>query len=226
MLNKELWDKCVAFHGHECPGLSIGYRAALYAAKLLDLLETAPIKYRALVTLDMYSGLRRAELLGLEWRDIDMEHEVISVRRTSNHTVREGNYTDTTKSEKSARSLKLPPVVFDVLKELKAYNEEQREQLGTKWVESDRLFTKWNGEPMGINTPYEWLKNFCKENDMPFCGVHGLRHQYVKYTTKKFMDFSEKFSETPRAFCVRPRKVRTSRTFSPNVAIATKKSSV
>lgn len=37
MLNKELWDKCVAFHGHECPGLSIGYRAALYAAKLLDL---------------------------------------------------------------------------------------------------------------------------------------------------------------------------------------------
>lgn len=146
------------------------------AAKLLDLLETAPIKYRALVTLDMYSGLRRAELLGLEWRDIDMEHEVISVRRTSNHTVREGNYTDTTKSEKSVRSLKLPPVVFDVLKELKAYNEEQREQLGTKWVESDRLFIKWNGEPMGINTPYEWLKNFCKENDMPFCGVHGLRH--------------------------------------------------
>ena len=122
MLNKELWDKCVAFHGHECPGLSIGYRAALYAAKLLDLLETAPIKYRALVTLNMYSGLRRAELLGLEWRDIDMEHEVISVRRTSNRTVREGNYTDTTKSEKSVRSLKLPPVVFDVLKELKAYN--------------------------------------------------------------------------------------------------------
>lgn len=37
MINKELWDKCAAFHGHECPGLSIGYRAALYAVKLLDL---------------------------------------------------------------------------------------------------------------------------------------------------------------------------------------------
>lgn len=109
----------------------------------------------------------------MEWRDIDMEHEVISVRRTSNHTVRDGNHTDTAKREKSVRSLKLPPVVFDVLKELKAYNEEQRERLGTKWVESDRLFIKWNGEPMEINTPYEWLKNFCKENDMPFCGVHG-----------------------------------------------------
>lgn len=31
------WEKCVAFHGHECPGLTIGYKAALYAAALLDI---------------------------------------------------------------------------------------------------------------------------------------------------------------------------------------------
>jgi len=31
------WEKCVAFHGHECPGLTIGYKAALYAAELLDI---------------------------------------------------------------------------------------------------------------------------------------------------------------------------------------------
>lgn len=35
--NKVLWDKCVAFHGHYCPGLTIGYRAALYAIELLGL---------------------------------------------------------------------------------------------------------------------------------------------------------------------------------------------
>ena len=29
------WEKCVAFHGHECGGLSIGYRAAEYAMELL-----------------------------------------------------------------------------------------------------------------------------------------------------------------------------------------------
>ena len=32
-----LWEKCVAFHGHECGGLAIGFRAALYAAELLEL---------------------------------------------------------------------------------------------------------------------------------------------------------------------------------------------
>ena len=35
--NKELWNKCAAFHGHVCPGLTIGYRAALYATELLGL---------------------------------------------------------------------------------------------------------------------------------------------------------------------------------------------
>ena len=38
MLNeKDLWDKCAAFHGHVCGGLTIGYKAALYAMELLDL---------------------------------------------------------------------------------------------------------------------------------------------------------------------------------------------
>ena len=39
-MNKELWDKCVAFHGHSCPGLAIGFRAATLALELLGLEET------------------------------------------------------------------------------------------------------------------------------------------------------------------------------------------
>lgn len=34
--NKNLWEKCVEFHGHECGGLAIGYQAALYASELLN----------------------------------------------------------------------------------------------------------------------------------------------------------------------------------------------
>jgi formylmethanofuran dehydrogenase subunit E len=34
---KELWEKCAAFHGHVCGGLTIGYKAALYAVELLEL---------------------------------------------------------------------------------------------------------------------------------------------------------------------------------------------
>ncbi|MDD6825130.1 MAG: tyrosine-type recombinase/integrase [Oscillospiraceae bacterium] len=45
-----------------------------------------------------------------------------------------------------------------------------------KWVESDRLFVKWNGEPMNNQPPYGWLKEFCEKNDMPFYGIHSFRH--------------------------------------------------
>ena len=37
MNNELLWKKCVDFHGHECSGLTIGFKAALYAIELLDL---------------------------------------------------------------------------------------------------------------------------------------------------------------------------------------------
>lgn len=37
MNKNQLWEKCIAFHGHECGGLAIGYKAALYAIDLLDL---------------------------------------------------------------------------------------------------------------------------------------------------------------------------------------------
>lgn len=36
-MNKELWDKCVAYHGHHCPGLAIGVRASLEAIKALSI---------------------------------------------------------------------------------------------------------------------------------------------------------------------------------------------
>lgn len=36
-IQEQLWKKCVEFHGHECGGLMIGFRAALYAMELLDI---------------------------------------------------------------------------------------------------------------------------------------------------------------------------------------------
>ena len=36
-MNKELWNKCVEFHGHECPGLAIGFRASQIAKEKMEL---------------------------------------------------------------------------------------------------------------------------------------------------------------------------------------------
>ena len=144
--------------------------------QFLALLQSAPLQYRVFFTLVVYSGFRLSEMLGLEWRDVCFESCVISVRRTSNYTVDAGVYTDTTKTKKSMRSLKFPQFIMDMLKEYQAEQSAEKAQLGNKWEDSGRLFTRWNGKPMTNNIPYKWLKRFCDKHDFRFCDIHSFRH--------------------------------------------------
>ena len=145
-------------------------------AVLLTKMEDEPLKYRAFFYLMAYSGFRRGEMLGLEWKDIDFENNIISVHRTSNQTKARGIYTDTTKTKRSQRTLKISPYIMGILKELKDEQDEEALKLGDYWVDNDRLFTKDNGEPQHPNTTYTWLKRFCERNGLPFHGLHSFRH--------------------------------------------------
>ena len=138
--------------------------------------QYAPQKYKAFLTLAVYSGFRNGELMGLEWKDVDWENNVISVRRTSNYTVTDGNYTDTPKTKSSIRSLKLPQQVFDVLSELRESQLKNKENLGTKWIDSDRLFVTEIGKPLHRGSPYKWQREFTERHGMRFCDIHSLRH--------------------------------------------------
>ena len=144
--------------------------------EFFKLLQNAPLKYRAFFTLDIYSGMRRGEMLGLEWKDIDFQTGVIHIQRTSNYTKARGIYTDTTKTESSVRFIKVPMEIIDILAVYKAEQDEERLELGDKWHDTDRLFVKWDGQPMNPQTPYGWLKEFCEKNNFPFYGIHQFRH--------------------------------------------------
>lgn len=156
--------------------------------KFLTLLNNEPLKYRTFFNLMIYSGFRRGEMLGLEWKDVDFENNIISVRRTSNYTAKKGVYTDTTKTRKSQRTLKFPQEIMDMLKEYKAEQDEQALKCGDKWVETDRLYTKWNGEPMQNGTPYFWLGEFCEKHDLPFYGLHSFRHLFASLLVNQGVD--------------------------------------
>lgn len=156
--------------------------------RFLTLLNSEPLKYRTFFNLMIYSGFRRGEMLGLEWKDVNFETNVISVRRTSNYTAKKGVYTDTTKTKKSQRSLKFPQEIMDMLKEYKAEQDEQALKYGDKWVETDRLYTKWNGEPMQNGTPYFWLSEFCEKHGLPFYGIHSFRHLFASLLVNQGVD--------------------------------------
>ena len=144
--------------------------------RFLTLLNNEPLKYRTFFNLMIYSGFRRGEMLGLEWKDVNFETNVISIRRTSNYTAKKGVYIDTTKTKKSQRTQKYPQYVMDMLWDLRKEQNEQCAKMGDKWQDYDRLFIKWDGSPMNNNTPYFWFKEFCEKNSIRFCDIHSLRH--------------------------------------------------
>lgn len=135
--------------------------------------EYGTLDYRAFLTLAVYSGFRSGELMGLEWKDIDWDNNVISVRRTANYTATDGTYTDTPKTKKSVRSLKLPDVVFDRLRELRMQQLENKEIFGTKWVDSDRIFVNKLGKPLYKGEPYKWQKKLTEEHGMKLIAFSG-----------------------------------------------------
>ena len=73
----------------------------------------------------------------------------------------------------------------ELLKEYKVWQDEQRLAIGDKWNDTDRLFTQWNGLPMSLSTPYKWLQDFTKKNNLPKINIHSLRHTNATLLIKR-----------------------------------------
>ena len=144
--------------------------------QLLEALEKEPAEHQAMFQLLIYGGMRRSELLGLEWQDINFTTGVVSIVRTSQYCTERGIYTDTTKTLESQRSFKVPRNVIEALERHRHEQEQQRYKLGDQWQDSNRLFTKWNGLPMQLNTPYQKLQKILEKNGMRQVSLHSLRH--------------------------------------------------
>ena len=146
------------------------------ARDFMKMIADAPMKYKVFFTLAIYTGCHRGELLGIEWKNVDLDNGTMMIDHTSNYTAEKGIYADVTKTEKSTRLVDLPPAVCDLLKAYKHDQDAYKMNLGDKWQEHDRLFTKWDGQPMHPNTPYTWLMRECRRQDFPFYGIHTFRH--------------------------------------------------
>jgi integrase len=55
-------------------------------------------------------------------------------------------------------------------------------------LQQTRLFVKWNGVPMHVNTPYDWLEVFCQRNGLPFYGIHHYRHLFASLLFRGGLD--------------------------------------
>ncbi|MEG2344248.1 MAG: site-specific integrase [Acidaminococcaceae bacterium] len=164
---------------------SLAGRKAAYldepdARRLLELLQAEHIKWRAIITFDLLSGLRRGELLGLRWSDVDIDAQTITISQTSNYLPGRGVYVDTPKTVTSNRPLKLSLSAFLLLLEYKQWQDAQKEALGDAWEDKDgRVFTSDTGAPIFPDAVTQWFTKFVKRTGLPKVTVHSLWHTYA-----------------------------------------------
>ena len=86
-------------------------------------------------------GLRRSEVMGLRWQDVDFEDAILKVRHTS-VTQSDGTFelAEVTKTITSKRDIDMPSSLIAMLKAHQAHQAKQQEQAGTSWRNSDAVF--------------------------------------------------------------------------------------
>ena len=141
------------------------------------LLENEPIKYKVMVYIAIFGGLRVGELCNLEWSDIDFDKETITVSDQLQYLPEFGIYeVESTKSDSSNRTISISSTLIELLKEYKKWQDDEKEKLGDIWIDLNKLFTQETGKPIFPDTPSKWLKNFTKRNNLKMITFHQLRH--------------------------------------------------
>lgn len=150
------------------------------AAEILKCLYNEPVKIRAMFTLFLYSGMRRGELCGLTWGDINFNTGIVDINKSSLYLPRKGVFDDKTKNKTSARSIKLPHSVILTLQEWKKEQALICMRSGTAWQgkrgNDCKVFTRDNGKPLHPDTVTNWFNKFIAKNNLPPACVHSLRH--------------------------------------------------
>ncbi len=152
------------------------YLDEVQARELLTLLEDEPPQFRIMVTALMFTGLRRAELLGLKWEDVDTDTGLISVKRNLLYHPQTGTFESETKTTMSQRTIKVSPAVCSLFREQKKLQAAHRLQLGDKWQSTGYIFTAWNGAALNPTTLSCSFDKFRKKHNLTGITIHGLRH--------------------------------------------------
>lgn len=160
-------------------------QALLFA---LDTLSKEELKYKLAVYIDISTGLRTGELMGLKWENINMDDGTFKVVETTQYLPKMGTFKKDPKTETSKRMLALPIPVLDMLKQYKAQQAEQKLKYGDLWHNTGYVFTQKNGLPMNTYTVNHWFFKFLEDNNLKKITFHQLRHTNATMLLKTGMD--------------------------------------
>lgn len=130
-----------------------------------------------------YLGLRRGELCGLRWGDVDLEHKTITIENTRTQAGKK-EIEKGTKTASSTRTLYLPDTLCDMLKAAKENQQACRAEYKNAYDDNDYVVVMEDGRPFRPNYLSELFSKFLADNDLPKIVLHELRHTFASLSNQ------------------------------------------
>ena len=130
------------------------------------------------------TGMRRGEVLGLRWEDVDFDGRALSIVQTLT-TVRGEKHFGPPKTGKSRRRVSIDAVTLDALKAHRKAQREQRMAAADVWLnDGDLVFTDEQGAPVHPNNFSQAFDRIVRTAELQRIRLHDLRHSYATLALK------------------------------------------
>lgn len=144
-----------------------------------------------------YTGIRRGEALGLQWKNINFDNKTISIERT-----RDNKGIRTPKTKNSYRTILIDDVLVNQLKAYKKWCKEAMLSFGYKIREDSFVFTSFQtGQPITDNSILYAVRRILKNTSLPPITTHGLRHTHCTILLNRGVNvkvIAERLGNTPQ----------------------------
>ncbi|MFG3002158.1 tyrosine-type recombinase/integrase [Streptomyces sp. NPDC048340] len=145
-------------------------------------------RHAALFELALRTGLRKGELLGLRWEDLDLDTGTAAIRRTLQRTSAGGLTTLPTKTRASERRIALPARCVQSLKRHHEQQQRESEAAGTTWQHSGHVFTTAQGGSIDPTNLTRAFTTLLRKAGLRRIRFHDLRHSTATLLLEQGID--------------------------------------
>jgi integrase len=128
-----------------------------------------------LIWLTALRGLRRGELCGLRWIDVDLDDGALTVNQHVAHA-NGHTYLDTPKTAAGQRTIALDTATTALLRHHEHHQRQLRNNAGTGWDPAGRVFTRADGQPVRPDWLTHRFAALVTASGLPPVRLHDLRH--------------------------------------------------
>lgn len=138
--------------------------------------------------LALYTGMRRGEVLGLKWTDVDFTNKTIRVERSLAHVPNKGYILTTPKTKNSKRYVPIPNIVLNELLRHQEIQEGWKNRFGDQYQDQDLIICTETGTIQDPRNVLRVMKRLITNSNVTPIRFHDIRHTHASILISEGVD--------------------------------------